>query len=264
MRETNNFHRVIVTYLAVALLLMQTLAHAESPTIERIEWKKVPIRLELVVGLEQRIEFPNAVKVGIPSSIQPRLRTQSVNGTVYLLAHAPFDANRIMVRELDSGRIYLLDVTSTQKGAATHPVQIYVTDDSGADDLEVNDSSPERPGYVQLTRFAAQQLYAPSRLVKDNPAIIRVPISRDSVDLFHGGAIEAIPLVAWRANGLYITAIKLTNRTHQARILDPRDLRGAWLTASFQHHRLLPMGDEADTTAVYLISARPFAVARQE
>jgi integrating conjugative element protein (TIGR03749 family) len=169
-----------------------------------------------------------------------------------------------MVRELDSGRIYLLDVTSTQDGAATHPVQIYVTDDSGADDLEVNDSSPERPSYIQLTRFAAQQLYAPSRLVKDNPAIIRVPVSRNSIDLLHGGAVEAIPLVAWRANGLYVTAVKLTNRTHQARTLDPRDLRGTWLTASFQHHRLLPMGDEADTTAVYLISARPFAVSHQK
>ena len=264
MRETNTIHPVIVTCLGVALLLMQTLAHAETNMIERIEWKKVPIRLELVVGQEQRIEFPNAVKVGIPSSVQPRLRTQSVNGAVYLLAHAPFDTNRIMVRELDSGRIYLLDVTSTQDGAVTHPVQIYVTDDSGAYDLEINNPSPERPSYIQLTRFAAQQLYAPSRLVKDNSAIIRVPVSGHSVDLLHGGAVEAIPLVAWRANGLYITAVKLTNRTHQARTLDPRDLRGAWLTASFQHHRLFPVGDEADTTAVYLISARPFEVSHQE
>ena len=264
MRKTNTIHPVIVTCLGVALLLMQTLAQAETNTIERIEWKKVPIRLELVVGQEQRIEFPNAVKVGIPASVKPRLRTQSVNGTVYLLAHAPFDTNRIMVRELDSGRIYLLDVTSTQEGAATYPVQIYVTDDSGTDDLEVNDSSPERPSYIQLTRFAAQQLYAPSRLVKDNPAIIRMPVSRNPVDLLHGGTVEAIPLVAWRANGLYVTAVKLINRTYQARTLDPRDLRGTWLSASFQHHRLLPMGDEADTTAVYLISARPFAVSHQK
>ena len=67
-------------------------------------------------------------------------------------------------------------------------------------------------------------------------------------------------MVAWRANGLYVTAVKLTNRTDQPQTLDPRDLRGAWLTATFQHHRLLPKGDEADTTAVYLISARPFDV----
>ena len=94
--------------------------------------------------------------------------------------------------------------------------------------------------------------------------ITRVPVSRDAVDLLRGGAVEAIPLVSWHAKRLYVTAVKLTNRTHQARTLDPRGLRGAWLTASFQHYRLLPMGDEADTTAVYLISARPFEVSFQE
>jgi hypothetical protein len=54
----------------------------------------------------------------------------------------------------------------------------------------------------------------------------------------------------------------LAGRIKHPQILDPRDLRGAWLTATFQHHRLLPKGDEADTTAVYLISARPFDVSR--
>ena len=102
----------------------------------------------------------------------------------------------------------------------------------------------------------------PSRLVKDRPGVVRVPVARDAVELVHGGTIEATPLVAWRANGLYVTAVKLTNRTEQPQTLDPRDLRGAWLTATFQHHRLLPKGDEADTTAVYLISARPFDVSR--
>jgi integrating conjugative element protein (TIGR03749 family) len=115
-------------------------------------------------------------------------------------------------------------------------------------------------GYIPLTRFAAKQLYAPIRLVKDRPGIVRVPVSREAVDLLHGGTVEATPVVAWRAGGLYVTAIKLTNRSEQPQTLDPRHLRGTWLAATFQHHRLLPKGDEADTTAVYLISARPFDV----
>ena len=82
----------------------------------------------------------------------------------------------------------------------------------------------------------------------------------DPVELYHGGAVEGVPLVAWRANGLYVTAVKLTNRTEQALTLDPRNLRGTWLTATFQHHRLFPKGDEADSTAVYLISARQFGI----
>jgi len=42
-------------------------------------------------------------------------------------------------------------------------------------------------------------------------------------------------------------------------VLDPRQLRGNWLAATFQHARLLPVGGVADSTAVYLISALPFA-----
>ena len=259
MRKTNAIHHVIATWLGIASLLVQSLVHAEAP--ERIEWKKAPIRLELAVGQEQRIEFPNAVKVGVPGSLQPLLRTQSVNGTVYLLAHASFGSNRLMMRELDSGHIYLFDVTAVEEGGTAHPLQIYVAGDSGTvKDVATGTNDAGQPSYIQLTRFAAQQLYAPVRLVKDRPGIVRVPVTRDAVNLFHGGTIEATPLVAWRANGLYVTAVKLTNRTNHPQTLDPRDLRGTWLSATFQHHRLLPMGDEADTTAVYLVSARPFGV----
>ena len=114
-------------------------------------------------------------------------------------------------------------------------------------------------GYVTLTRFAAQQLYAPARLLKDLPGVVRVPVKRKKVPLVRGAAVTAEPLVAWRAGDLYLTAVKLTNRTDRALTLDPRTLRGDWLTAAFQHNRLLPKGDESDTTALYLISKRPFA-----
>ncbi|MEW8508373.1 MAG: TIGR03749 family integrating conjugative element protein [Candidatus Thiodiazotropha sp.] len=256
-------HSVMATWLGLTLLLMQSLVHAETETLERIEWKKAPIRLELAVGQEQRIEFPAAVKVGVPASVQGVLRTQSVNGMVYLLAHTSFGSNRLMIRELDSGRIYLFDITATEDGGSGHPIQIYVTGEQSSEKDQAtggHETEQDRPDFVQLTRFAAQQLYAPARLVKDQPRIVRVPVSRDSVDLYHGGAVEGVPLVAWRAKGLYVTAVKLTNRTEQALTLDPRNIRGTWLTATFQHHRLFPKGDEADTTAVYLISARPFGV----
>ncbi|MCP3970663.1 MAG: TIGR03749 family integrating conjugative element protein, partial [Rhodobacteraceae bacterium] len=147
-----------------------------------------------------------------------------------------------------------------------HPVQVFVQEEGGsgkADSSVDNDAAPTKISYVTLTRFAARQLYAPARLLRDSPGIVRTPVARDPIDLLRGGAIDARPLVAWRAGGYYLTAVKLTNRTGQPRILDPRALRGTWLTATFQHHRLLPKGDEADTTVLYLISARPFRVSFQ-
>ena len=118
MGEICLFKPLNACWMALALLLMQSWVQAESEIPERIEWKKVPIQLALVVGQEQRIEFPAAVKVGVPAAIQPRLRTQSVNGTLYLLAHAPFASSRLMVKELDSGRIYLFDVSASEEGRA--------------------------------------------------------------------------------------------------------------------------------------------------
>lgn len=263
MQRRKPFQSSIALVLGLLCCVLQVPVQAGDEMLERIEWKKAPIPLELAVGQEQRIEFPATVKVGVPDILQSSLRIQSVNGTLYLLAYAPFGEHRLLVRELDSGRIYLFDITASEADGTRNPIQISVAESKSAGDDDTAPGQPaERgsPGYIELIRFAAQQLYAPTRLVKDRLGVIRVPVARDSVDLLHGGAIEATPLVAWRASGLYVTAVKLTNRTDQPQSLDPRALRGRWLAATFQHHRLLPQGDEADTTAVYLISSRPFGV----
>jgi len=252
--------------LCVLLCLVPAIAWAdtangEAPAPERITWQKTPITMSLAVGKERRVDFPGPVKVGLPATIQSALRVQSVAGTLYLLAQQPFEATRVMVRAVDSGAIYLLDLLADNEDEAKAAIQILdpetrkpgVTAEEGA-------PLPALPayGYVTLTRFAAQQLYAPARLLHDLPGVVRVPVRREPVRLVRGVPIEASPLVAWRASGLYITAVKLRNLGTQAVTLDPRSLRGGWLTATFQHNRLHPAGEEADTTALYLISARPF------
>jgi len=266
MGTPNAFNHGVAAVLGACLLLMQAAVHAEPEITERIEWTKTPIRLDLKVGQERLVHMPGPVKVGVPATLQPLLRAQSVDGTLYLLASAPFDATRVMVRTIDGGQVFLFDVSASKEGGQTHPVQVYVKASGAhlADDAEpsMEPDGATRYGYVSLTRFAAQQLYAPARLVRDRPGIVRVPVARKPVALLRGGAVDAVPLVAWRAGGLFATAVKLTNRSAQPQTLDPRDLRGAWLAATFQHNRLLAAGSEADTTAVYLISARPFEASR--
>jgi integrating conjugative element protein (TIGR03749 family) len=235
---------------------------------ERIVWQKEPIRLDLTVGKERRVDFPGSVKVGLPPKLETMVRVQSIAGTVYLLAHGAFDATRVMVRETESGRMYLLDVAASGDGGSGPPVEVYAGEEPASpgnrpteSGRENNTPPPVFPsyGYVTLTRFAAQQLYAPARLLQDLPGVVRVPVKRKKVPLVRGASVTAEPLVAWRAGELYLTAVKLTNRTDRALTLDPRTLRGDWLTAAFQHNRLLPKGNESDTTALYLISKRPFA-----
>ncbi len=247
----------VLLIFAIGMFVTDVLA---AP-VEWIAWKKVPIRVELAVGQEQRIDFPGRVRVGIPAAVQPVLRAQIVSGSVYLLAYAPFASSRLILREPDSGRIYLFDVSASHEAEASSAMQVFVPDQlsNSVQDAPPGEARPARePGYVELTRFAARQLYAPARLVRDTQGFVRVAVSRKPIALVRGLPIDAIPLVAWRTRSLYITAVKLINRSDQAQDLDARTLRGTWLTATFQHHRLLPAGDEADTTTVYLISARPF------
>jgi integrating conjugative element protein (TIGR03749 family) len=251
---------MIVFWLVGLLLTGASLTASATEPPERVAWRKMPIALELRVGTERLVQFPNAVKVGVPAPLQDALRIQSIAGTVYLLAHQPFASTRVLVRGLDGGGVYLLDLSATVESAAAAPIEIFDPDEAlEPGTVAAQPTGLREYGYVSLTRFAAQQLYTPSRLLEDLPGVVRVSVKRDPLALVRGDTIEAVPLIAWRAGDLFVTAVQLTNQTDQPQILDPRTLRGAWLTATFQHNRLLGPGDEADRTVAYLISARPFA-----
>ena len=241
------------------------IATSEPLPPERIVWDKTPIRLTLPVGRERLVHFPAPVKVGVPAQLEASLRTQSVAGTVYWLAHEAFTAQRIQVREIASGQLYLLDLAA-QEGAPATPVVILRPDADDTPDTVTeagkNAPQPAHPptlGFVSLTRYAAQQMYAPTRLHQALPGVYRVPLKSAVVPLVRGGQVQALPLITWRGGDFYVTVVRLRNLTTRPLILDPRNLRGTWHAATFQHARLLPAGDEADTTCVYLISARPFA-----
>ena len=254
-----NAHRWLFAAL-IGGLLPAISATAADPAPERIAWRKVPIAIPLTVGAERLVHFPDAVKVGIPPQLQSALRVQSIAGTLYLLARQPFDSTRVIVRGLGNEAVYVLDLSATTDGVGSTPIVIYRAEENenvseGAD----AGSGMVDYGYVTLTRFAAQQLYAPARLLKTLPGVVRAPVRRGAVSLVRGAAVGAQPLIAWRAGDLHVTAVKLTNKTRQPVTLDPRTLRGRWLSATFQHNRLHPAGSEADRTVVYLISERPFA-----
>ena len=251
---------------------------------ERIIWDRTPMGIMLPVGQERQVTFPAPVEVGMPAGLADMVRTQVVAGTVYWLAKKDFTPQRIQVRDAATGQIYLVDL-SARPSASTAPIIIahapadptstafgLVPGAAGAAGATGAAAIPDRAiaapkiptyDYATLTRFAAQSLYAPRRLSPSMPGVFRAPVDERPVNLVRGEAIQATPLIAWRSGNLYVTAVRLRNQGYSSVILDPRDLRGLWLAAAFQHARLLPKGDEADTTAVYLISAKPFEHALQ-
>ncbi len=256
-----NPHRYLATLLLGFTFCLS--AWADAPPMERIIWNKTPIRLTLQVGAERLVHFPGSVRINVPPELTPNLRTQSVDGTVYWLASSPFETTRILVQEIDSSRTFLFDLVAKKKSSGTGPVTILVPKQDGTEPSTESDNprkGTSRLDYTTLSRFAAQQMYAPTRLLKNDPRIHRVPLQMpDKIPLVHGGAVAAKPLISWLSDGgLYVTVVRLQNQSDLPLSLDPRDLRGQWLTATFQHTRLLSAGREGDTTSVYLISARPF------
>ncbi len=252
------------THLKVlALLILSWLVFSSANAVERLIWDKHPLRLTLPVGKERLVTFPQSVKVDVPDSIAEKLTTQSLNGTVYWTANTPFKTTRFKVKSTHGNQLYLIDLSAT-KDSDTTDVEIQLPTVNAAADQADTPARQSKPAinsldYITLTRFAAQQLYAPQRLLKTLPQIQRSRVRQRAVThLLRGVQVEAIPIAAWRKGRLFVTAVRLVNQTQHPITLDPRDLRGRWRTAAFQHSRLKANGSSADTTVLYLVSDQTF------
>jgi integrating conjugative element protein (TIGR03749 family) len=239
----------------LVLFALQGAQVAPVEATEVVEWRNVPISIVLTVGEERVLAFPDHVQVGVPASLNAGLlRTQSTGGTVLWLARGPFAAQRVQVRLLNTGHVLLFDVTAVKAPSAHGSEPIQVTFPEKAADPVSPALTP-----VSLTRFAAQQLYAPRRLLSEIREIRRVPMGTTvAVPLYQDEDVVAEPLGSWQGGGLYVTAVKLTNRGKSRVSLDPRRLAGHFVSAAFQHNTLGSAGSISETTCVYLVTNRPF------
>ncbi len=232
-------------------------------------WGRAPIQLLLGVGKERRMSFPGPVKVKIPTLRQESLTLRNISQTLYWTATEAFPRTEVLVQRLDNGETYVLDVTATEADVDAYPLYV----DQPTEKTPSATKTPARtvrvPGrprtkttlygrYRALTRYAAHQLYAPERLRLASPRIGSAPVKGTADHLLRGSRVKAKPLASWTDGALFVTAVALTNALDEPIVLDPRDLRGQWLAATFQHVRLFAKGDGADTTAVYLVSQVPF------
>lgn len=278
----------LATLLALAAMAKAD-AYAQSPAPDRaappagapsadagfqfVRWDRRPIKLHLKTGAERIVWFPGKVQPGVPPALAQQVRVQANGDTVYFKPRQSFPETRFPVRDLASGRIYLLDVTASDAGSA-EPVRVLATDettvaavaDSAAQNASVT-PAPERsrPDYsfVDLTRFAAKQFYAPERLAESLPGVYRTSLNaKPTTALVRGADTLATPLASWRSpNGLVVTAVRIKNLRTEPVAWDPRRLRGDWLTAASQHEGLGANGSPSDTTVIYLISESSFTEA---
>lgn len=258
----------LIAWLGVLVCAFAPLAHA----VEILRWERLPLAVPLQVGEERIVFVDRNVRVGVPASVGDRLRVQSAGGAIYLRASEPIEPTRLQLQDADSGALILLDIAATpiQEGEPPlEPVRIIEGDaapqrygqQQGAetDGPAAEPARPPRretPVPVVLTRYAAQNLYAPLRTVEPVPGVMRVNLRRDlPLDtLLPTQPIRATALAAWRLEDQWVTAVRLTNVSGDWLTLDPRALQGDFLTATFQHDSLGPRGAPEDTTVVYLVT----------
>jgi integrating conjugative element protein (TIGR03749 family) len=258
---------------AFSLLLTVVL----SPTVHAVEilrWERLPLAVSLVVDQERIVFIDRNVRVGVPASLAGRLRVQSAGGTLYLRASEPIEPTRLQLQDADNGTLILLDIAAEPARAgqaAMEPVRIVeaegpaqrygeaqTSQDShdSADTTSPPRAARETPVPVVLTRYAAQHLYAPLRTVESVPGVTRVNLRRHQpLDaLLPTLPVQARAIAAWRLDDLWVTAVRLANRSTYWLTLDPRELLGDFTNATFQHSALGPVGTPEDTSVVYLVT----------
>lgn len=246
--------------LVLMIIVMMFCSSGIAGESEKIKWDKNPIAITLPINKERMIIFPSEVRVNVPPQIRHQLRTISNDGVVYLQAGTSFDKQRVKVQVIKTGKIILLDLAASEKRTKATTIEILVpTPVTEHQQPSINDERATPLDYVQLTRFAAQSMYAPERLIEVPKTVSRSQLELGAMDtLIRGHITRAQPMVSWQSNGVYVTAVKLTNLTKNKIILDPRDIRGRWEAATFQHVTLGPQGTTEDTTSLYLISKRSY------
>lgn len=252
--------------------------------IEILRWDRIPLALPLIVGQERIVFVDQNVRVGVPRNLVDKLRVQSTGGALYLFAKEPIEPSRLQLQNMSSGEIMLVDIIATPgkpNQVAFEPAKIVAGESPStrygqsnskptsnatsaaavqatANGVEDEPPAPRRetPLPVVMTRYAAQMLYAPLRTVEPVEGIAQINLKRglDLTTLMPTLPVEASALGSWRLDEYWVTAVKLRNTSAQNLTLDPRDLMGDFVTATFQHPYLGAKGDSSDTSTVYLVT----------
>lgn len=247
----------------IFLLVMAWLLPVAAFSTVDLRWDRLPLAVDLVVGQERVLLFDSDLRVGIPPEGRDLLKAQSADGAVYLTALEPFERIRLQLQVASTNRVILIDVAARLPAAPFEPLEaIKITDStqtaraSGVSASEDANSEAGTPVPVLLTRYAAQSLYAPLRTVEPLPGVSLSPIrsAKPVVELLPDNLVEAVPLIAWQWEDYWVTAVRLRNLSSGARILDPRELCGDFVAATFQHNSLGPAGHATDTTVLYVIT----------
>lgn len=247
--------------------------------VEHITFDGSPLTISAHKDIERQIVFPENTSIitGVNAEQLSLFKTlESIDNRVFIQLNelkegVTFERQKIIFKDQVSGTNFIVFVQQSSEKSLDPEIQIHLPKNKDKTDSKLtNESSKQRiNSYPFLTRYVFQQLYSPERLVKDHPLVQRVSVERVSVNNLFGcfsgsmacTALIAKPIVSYRTDRLYATAIEVSNISSSAVEVDARMIVRSTrdlLAASFMHHRLLPItsGNKSKTILV-LIHKRP-------
>lgn len=248
---------------------------ASSPAswTERIQFDRTPVKVSLPVSIERLVTFPNPVALHVPAGSEGLLWTQVMERTAYIRALVALDGLRVVAEDLVTGQMVPLDFFAAEsQGPSSRELEIFykgsatqqagaspakkTANDEAADGADAEEQSLDM---VALTRYAAQSMYSPKRLIPSASGVYPVPIQPTAFNgLIRGQRVSAVPMGQWRSGSLYVTAVRVTNLERITLDLDLDQVRGSWIAATPQHRRLLAVGTDWDSTTLYLVCGGSF------
>ena len=258
-------------YLSALITLSLILISFGSAATEVKVWKHTPLPVELPVGKESIILFSDNVRVGLPMSLQGKVKLTSLAGAVYLTALEKFPKTRLQVIYISTGEKALLDVYSKNVDADFEPEDLKIITAQEAE-IKVGDQvealkESSKVSVKDFIQYAAQDWFAPERLKPYNRRITSREITKDvNLDLlFMGkssGLFELKALKEYSTGQYILTAIGIQNRTLWEQDIDYSDIDPFVIAASSQPINaqptlLGPKGSEGDTTILYVVTESP-------
>lgn len=239
------------------------------PTEENthLMWEGNPLQVILPIGKEKRLIFMESVTVDVKGALNnDQLRIVNNDKSIYLTALKYFSPTRIYVT-LQNGTVIIIDLTTNNTASGT----TQFVDDKQEESIPVpnnpidkisNKSEPLT--YVDLIRFAYQELYAPTKFLEYLMPYLRVPMHTEvfTSNLIYGDKVIAHPIASWNAGNYYVTAIALQNKYEYPTYINIRkDLCGDWLAATLYPHATLEShGDTLhDSATLFLVSRETFS-----
>lgn len=256
-------------YILLLLLAAAMPVNAQpAQQVDRIVWQQRPEPITLTVDRETALHFPAPVEFKYPRSLASRLEVVGLGKRVFIRPLAELPVTRVHASTIDGGTYYLFDLSATGAQDVSAPSEIFIIDDSAQQDQGQSVTLPSSPDWsgnlVALVRYMASQFYGPQRLARPLPGARRLSVDPAPIDLLPlQHRVAAIPQAGWSYRGMYGYAVKVVNNSANDYMLDPRDFRGSWISATPQHTLLTAAGTPAadarstNETIVYLTAAAP-------